>query len=159
MSNTHNKIDSYDNFLIALQIGQQFEKHAIDKLKERFKLKLCFTNEDSRYDFVLSNGMAYEVKFDIMAAKTRNIYIEKHNRNKESGINKTESDYYVIVIKKPSTEYMKIVDDEIVSDVSECDRFYYYVIKTDTIRMLIRTEQYNLITLIISNQVLYLIYL
>jgi hypothetical protein len=146
MSNTINKTDTYNEFLIALEIGQRFEKYAIDKLKERFKLKLCFTNDNYMYDFVLSDGMAYEVKSDIMASKTGNVYIEKHNRNKHSGINITESDYYIIVIKKPSTEYIKIINDEFVLDVSECDKYNYYVIKTDTIKMLINTNQYKTIS-------------
>ena len=43
-----------------------------------------------------------EVKRDLLAHKTGNVYIEYESRGKPSGISTTEADYYCIVIKDKS---------------------------------------------------------
>tara|TARA_R110002096_G_scaffold85427_2_gene196545 strand:+ start:398 stop:754 length:357 start_codon:yes stop_codon:yes gene_type:complete len=66
-------------------------------------------NNDFRYDLrvgqvaeqILSElleGKTIEVKRDLQAFKTGNIYIEYESRNKPSGIAKSEADYYCFFI-------------------------------------------------------------
>ena len=48
------------------------------------------------------NDKRIEVKTDLQASKTGNVYVEYESRNKASGIAKTESDYYCFVISNYS---------------------------------------------------------
>ena len=71
----------------------------------------------------MSNGLKYEVKADIKAVLTNNIFIEYLQFNIPSGIDRTESDYYIIII--PLSEYI--------------------LIKTNIIKKLINNKQYKFI--------------
>jgi hypothetical protein len=55
---------------------------------------------------ILSNKKI-EVKTDLKAADTGNVYVEYESRNKASGIAKTESDYYCFVISDYSFFFIK----------------------------------------------------
>ncbi len=66
-----------NDFKYDLKVGQVAEKHLSD---------------------ILSNKKI-EVKNDLQANKTGNIFIEYESRNKKSGIAKSEADYYCIFIK------------------------------------------------------------
>lgn len=99
---THSK--KYENyyeevFKPLLKLGQEAEQLALDKLLTYYnykKPKIKFNN-DNRYDIKL-NKKKYEIKCDVRATKTNNIYIEYQAYNKASGIETTESHYYLIVV-------------------------------------------------------------
>ena len=44
------------------------------------------------------NNISYEIKTDIRAATTNNIFVEFIQNGKLSGISKTEADNYIIII-------------------------------------------------------------
>lgn len=71
------KLKHSGNFHFDLQISEVFE----DLVKDLFENKKI------------------EVKRDLMAKRTGNIYIEYESRGKPSGISTTEADYYFIFIK------------------------------------------------------------
>lgn len=57
-----------------------------------YDLKVGQTKEKELGD-ILSNK-TIEVKFDLKALKTGNVYVEYQSRNKKSGISTTNADYY-----------------------------------------------------------------
>ncbi len=83
----------YTLFNSLLLLGQQFEEkaqqHIINYYKNKNKevqlLNIC------NYDFQLSNLDKYEVKYDRIAVKTNNIFVEVMQFNKESGLLPSES--------------------------------------------------------------------
>lgn len=86
-------------FKPLLKLGQNAEQLALDKLLLFYnyqKTKIKF-NDDKRYDIKL-NKIKYEIKCDVRATKTNNIFIEYQAYGKASGIETTESHYYLIVI-------------------------------------------------------------
>ena len=56
------------------------------------------TCNDNRYDFILSNGMSYEVKSHPFCYKYNSIFVEYMAFGKDSGIAKTESNDYVNIL-------------------------------------------------------------
>ena len=90
----------------SLELGNIAEQLLIQKLEE-FNIQ-AFKNEDkskrSYFDIFADIGglnTTFEVKYDLMAAKTGNIAIEFFNSKskKPSGIGITEADYWVHVLK------------------------------------------------------------
>ena len=53
------------------------------------------------------NNKKIEVKTDLKAYKTGNVYVEYESRNKASGISITQSDYYCFVISDYSFFFIK----------------------------------------------------
>jgi hypothetical protein len=62
-------------------------------------------NNDFKYDLKVGqvkeeelanifNSKTIEVKYDLQALKTGNVYVEYESRNKKSGISTSQSDYY-----------------------------------------------------------------
>lgn len=90
----------YEQFKNDLQIGQKYEKIAIDMIINYYKGKyqLIETNDDSRYDFILSNNKTYEVKALLQVFKYQNIFVEYMAFKKSSGITVTEATFYVFVL-------------------------------------------------------------
>jgi hypothetical protein len=90
---------TYDKFLVALKIGQLYEDKAIAKLLKFYKNEFTVIERrnDSKYDVRLSNNDTFEVKADILASKTGNIFIETVQFKKPSGIEITEAAYYIII--------------------------------------------------------------
>ncbi len=85
------------NFRRDLEIGQQAEKEAAEKLKKYFNCDIEF-NHDSRYDIKTTLGhisRTYEVKTDLLCGKTGNLALEYECRGKPSGITTTEADYWI----------------------------------------------------------------
>lgn len=90
----------------SLELGNIAEQLLIQKLAE-FGIQ-AFKNEDkakrSYFDIfadIAGHNTTFEVKYDLMAAKTGNIAIEFFNSksNKPSGIGITEADYWIHVLK------------------------------------------------------------
>ena len=57
-----------------------------------YDLKVGQTKEKQLAD--IFNSKKIEVKYDLMALKTRNVYVEYRSRGKPSGISKSSADYY-----------------------------------------------------------------
>jgi hypothetical protein len=104
MCNIYKEIDmsDYINFQKCLKFGQIFEKKAQAKLIEYYKNKYHIVNENNtyEYDFILSNGKYYEVKYCSLNNCNDTIFLETVAFDKPSGINKTKADYYIFVIKQ-----------------------------------------------------------
>ena len=63
---------------------------------------------------MLSNNKQYEVKTDLMASKTGNLFIENVQFSKSSGIDVTAADYYIIIYQKDNKNvFLKIKTDKI----------------------------------------------
>ena len=75
---------------------------------------------------MLSNDDKYEAKFDRLAHKTNNIFIEVIQFGKNSGLLVTEAKYYVLVVQ----------NSNIFSDIV----FLYYRIKVKKLKKLIKKE-------------------
>jgi len=58
----------------------------------KFDLKVGQTKEIELGNIL--NDKTIEVKFDLKALETNNVYVEYESRNKPSGISTTNSDYY-----------------------------------------------------------------
>ena len=124
---------TYDFFKEQLAIGKLYETKAQSQLIQYYKNKYVVVSEcnDNKYDFVMSNGKAYEVKADLIASKTGYIFIENVQYNKESGIETTEANYYIIIIIvsnyfKQHEKYLKIsvkTIKELISN-NEYDKVY-----------------------------------
>ena len=58
----------------------------------RYDLKVGQSKENQLGEILKSKTI--EVKYDLQAPQTKNVYVEYFSRGKYSGISKTESDYY-----------------------------------------------------------------
>jgi hypothetical protein len=83
----------------SLEIGEKFEKFVMEDIKN----KLGFGVEKNEvaanlklYDLILENGKTIECKCDERAEETKNICIETHCDDNESGILTTSADYWMI---------------------------------------------------------------
>lgn len=96
---TYNKTYFRANFIPLLEIGQKYEQYASERIIKYYNLIEPNIHEcnNNAYDIKI-NGITYEVKTDIKAIKTNNIFIEYVQKGKPSGISVTEANYYIIVI-------------------------------------------------------------
>ena len=107
---TYDKNYFNNNFIPLLAIGNYYEKLALKRLLSHYNYKekpKIILNNDSRYDIKL-NKRTFEVKADIKAVQTGNIFIEYMNNNKLSGISITEAKYYLIIIPHEVEIYILI---------------------------------------------------
>jgi hypothetical protein len=123
--------DAYILFKEKLLIGQHFELLAQKQLIGYYngKYHVVETCDNASFDFQLSNGKYYEVKYDNKASTTGNIFIENVQFNKPSGIDITKADYYIIVLN--STNYFNI------------EKYLFLKITTRKLRKLIKKELYD----------------
>jgi len=63
---------------------------------------------------LFSDGKKIEVKTDLMADKTKNIYIEIYSRGKKSGLSTTEAEYWIFKLTNVSIIISTINLKEIV---------------------------------------------
>ena len=93
-------MSDYLLFKKCLKIGQIFEKKAQLKIIEYYKNKyhVDHENDNSEYDFMLSNGKYYEVKYCSLSNCYNTIFLETVAFGRPSGINKTKANYYIFVI-------------------------------------------------------------
>ena len=116
-----------NEFVPKLNIGLIYEDKALQKILNYYgsNIKLLRTNDDFKFDFVLSNGLKFEVKADIKASITNNIFIEYIQFNISSGIDKTEANYYIIII--PLNEYI-LIKTEIIKNLID-EKLYKFIIQ------------------------------
>jgi hypothetical protein len=72
------------------------EKIAGERVKEYFKSDIIHYNNDYKYDVLLANLAKIEIKTDYKSLTSPNFFIEYYGYNKPSGIQTTESNYYLI---------------------------------------------------------------
>jgi hypothetical protein len=125
---------SYDKFNILLKIGQAIEIKAQQKILSYYDNKYTITEicNNYRYDFMLSNGDAYEIKFDRLACKTNNIFVEVIQFNKNSGLLTTKAKYYVFVIENLNKNLFTTQESNLL----------YYRIKVKKLKKLIKKQLY-----------------
>jgi hypothetical protein len=102
---------AYKQFVNDLKIGQLYEKIAIEHIIKFYKGKyqLVETNDDSRYDFILSNNKTYEVKALLKVYVYQNIFVEYIAFKKPSGIQLTHANFYVFVLIDKGTVKQTII--------------------------------------------------
>ena len=78
---------SFEQFVKDLKVGQLYEKIAIEHIINfyKHKYKLIETNDDSKYDFLLSNDKKYEVKALLKVYMYNSIFVEYMAFKKPSG--------------------------------------------------------------------------
>jgi hypothetical protein len=138
-------MSDYSQFKKCLIIGNVFEKKAQFKLVQYYKNKYHVVNENDtyEYDFLLSNGRYYEVKFCSLSNGYDTIFLECVAFNKPSGINITKADYYIFVINSSDgllfikirvKNLIKIIKKELFSRYFRDDKKEGYVIQIDIIK-------------------------
>ena len=61
-------------------------------------VQIIAKNNNNKYDLIDNNNITYEVKLDMVAFKTNNIFLEYESFNQPSGILTTESNNYIYVL-------------------------------------------------------------
>ena len=89
---------SYQNFLKQLEIGQHYEKIAIEKIQQLYdgitSIDAC---NDNRFDFVIQpQNLSFEVKYDKLAIKTGHFFIEFYGYGKPTGLTTTQAIFYIL---------------------------------------------------------------
>ena len=89
---------SYETFLKLLEVGQQYEKVAVSKIKELYDgITSIETCNDNRYDFIIQpQNISFEVKYDKLSIKTGHFFIEYAGYGKPSGITTTKAIFYIL---------------------------------------------------------------
>jgi hypothetical protein len=131
--NQYNKMAEYTLFNSLLLLGQQFEDKAQQQIINYYKsknkdLQILNICSSSKYDFQLSNLDKYEVKYDRIAVKTNNIFVEVMQFNKNSGLLLSEAKYYIFIINNLNIFGAK---------------FLFYRIKTKKLKKLIKNNIYH----------------
>lgn len=75
---------------------QKYELEASQRIKKKFNVEIVNFNNDNKYDFIDNKNIKYEVKYDGYSNISNNFFIEFYAYGKESGINITNSEYYII---------------------------------------------------------------
>jgi hypothetical protein len=91
---------NYENFKRDLKLGMLYETIALKQILNFYhdKYKLVATNDDNRYDFLLSNNKSYEVKGLIKVYKYELIFVEDTAFDKPSGISVSQANFYIFVL-------------------------------------------------------------
>lgn len=109
-----------------LKIGNEYEKKLINIVE--FETYKIMNGRFSFYDIEITKNntiIKYEVKADRYTHKTNNIVIEYEYKNKPSGINISQSDYYAYFVINPNN------DDDL------------YIIPTNDIKEYIKNNKYK----------------
>ena len=61
-------------------------------------VQIIGNNDNNKFDLIDRNNITYEVKLDMVAFKTNNIFLEYESFNNASGILNTESNNYIYVL-------------------------------------------------------------
>ena len=92
------------NFDKDLQMGEEAQTGAIERIKKEFEGIVIVEKRSRNKNFDIKGNyqnmeIRFEVKWDIMAAKTGNVAIEYESRSKPSGISVTQADYWIYKIQ------------------------------------------------------------
>ncbi len=86
----------------SLEIGENFETFIIKDIQSKLNINVIKNEVASNlklYDLILDNNKTIECKCDERAEETKNICIETHCNDNESGILTTTADYWMITDK------------------------------------------------------------
>jgi len=75
-----------------------------------FKFDLKVGQVGEKYLGNILNNKKIEVKTDLQAHRTGNIFIEYFSRNKPSGISTTESDFYAFILSNEKIIIIKTIE-------------------------------------------------
>ena len=75
---------------------QKYEEEAAERIKKHLNVEIVKFNNNNEYDFVDSNEIKYEVKYDGLSNTSNNFFIEFLGYGKPSGIKVTQAKYYII---------------------------------------------------------------
>jgi hypothetical protein len=111
---------SYKNFWKQLKVGQQFELIASNKIRNLYDGITSLTfNDNNKYDIqILPHDITFEIKYDALAMKTGNFFIEYYGYGSPSGLSVTEATFYVITDGK---YYFKIETAKLKELVLACN--------------------------------------
>jgi hypothetical protein len=138
-------MSDYSDFKKCLKIGQIFEKKAQQKIMNYYKNKyhVVHENDNYEYDFLLSNGKTYEIKYCSLSNGSNTIFLETVAFKKPSGINTTKANYYIFVIncndgllfiKIKVKNLLRIIKKNLFSRYFRDDKKEGYVIQIDIIK-------------------------
>jgi hypothetical protein len=85
------------DFYKLLDIGHIYEKKTQEIIKELYKVEVIETRDDNKYDFLTSDNISYECKYDKASERTGNYYIEYMQNDKFSGIKVCEANNYILI--------------------------------------------------------------
>lgn len=125
------------NFNLDLPTAKKTEEEVANLLVALYKAEIIKYEDSYRYDLLaLINKVQYkfEVKEDFMCWKTGNIALEYESRGKPSGIQTTESDFYVYKVnwdespnrKNKNPEYIINYTSRLKNMVSE--KMYHRIV-------------------------------
>jgi hypothetical protein len=91
---------NYANFKKDLKLGMLYETIALKQILNYYKNKytLVATNDDNKFDFLLSNNKSYEVKALLKVYKYNSIFVEDTAFRKPSGISVSKANFYIFVL-------------------------------------------------------------
>ena len=118
-------IESFENLKV---IGDKGEAQAQNFITSVFNTAILSSCNNSDYDFLTSDNVKYEVKFDAVASRTKNLFVEfrtlYYNKDKNyvlrdiqsiknSGLSISKSDKYIFVLYI-NHKYIFIMMDTII---------------------------------------------
>ena len=74
----------------------KFEVESSKRISKLYNVEIISFNNDDKYDFITSDDIKYEVKYDNYSNKSGNFFIEYAGYGKPSGISTSESNFYII---------------------------------------------------------------
>jgi hypothetical protein len=91
---------NYGNFKKDLKLGMFYETISLKQILNYYKNKytLVATNDDNKFDFLLSNNKSYEVKALLKVYKYNTIFVEDTAFRKPSGISISKANFYIFVL-------------------------------------------------------------
>jgi hypothetical protein len=106
-------------------LGDMYEHESRLKIAKKYNVEVIEIQDETNfkkvhYDFKTSDNISYEVKADLMSQTTNNFFIEYEGYNKPSGLTITKAEKHIL-----------ISGDE------------YYLIDTQQIKQLIKTNKYK----------------
>ena len=119
-----------DVFKPLLELGKHFEELAIERLISfyNFDNPKIKRSDDKRYDVKIVNNskrFTYEIKTDIRAIDTNNIYIEYMSNNVLSGISSTNAKNYVIIIPYDTDKpLMLLIKVKVLKELIVKEQYY-----------------------------------
>ena len=119
----------YYDFQKDRLIGEESERKFADLLYLKYSkhIKNIFYNRDKRFDLLVDavdgRQITFQIKRDLMAHKTGNIAIETFSRGKNSGINSTIANYFVIHCFYENKEHFYVFKTEILKEFINKNNF------------------------------------
>jgi len=108
------------------------------KYNNDFKYDLEVGQVGEKYLGNILQSKKIEVKTDLQAHKTGNIFIEYYSRGKPSGISTSEADFYAFILSNEKIIIIKYVMYGLYQTVYEPSTFasrYHWILEVDRVRI------------------------